>query len=373
MAIELVTGLPGNAKTLYTIGRIKKKAEEEQRPVFYAGIPELTLDWQEIDPVKWMECPPKSIIVIDECQRIFRNRSLGSVPPKHVTDLETHRHLGIDLVFITQHPALVDPAIRKLTQSHIHLVRVYGMEVSTVHQWDSVRDTCDKPSSRKDSNKSRWAFDKSLYSVYKSAEEHTMRRSIPLRVKLLMLAPLLLCAMAYGVYKIMSPRFEKPKATTSQVASTGSAVPAGGRTVASAAPLFDPVADAKNYVAVSTPRVVGLAHTAPKYDSLTVPVRVPVPAMCIERVANSAERELSCKCFSQQGTPMEVPFSMCRGFARDGFFQDFDAEKQGVDQAVADRAAPPPAPSSSTSGEGARIYVFDKVEDAPRVQGKPKT
>lgn len=43
--IDLITGLPGNGKTLYTISTVKKMSEGENRPVYYAGIPELTLDW----------------------------------------------------------------------------------------------------------------------------------------------------------------------------------------------------------------------------------------------------------------------------------------------------------------------------------------
>jgi zona occludens toxin len=85
--IELITGLPGNAKTLYTIGEVKRRAEAEGRPVYYAGIKELQLDWTPIEADKWTDCPAGSIIVIDECQKVFRNRSLGAQPPAHVTEL----------------------------------------------------------------------------------------------------------------------------------------------------------------------------------------------------------------------------------------------------------------------------------------------
>ena len=64
--IELITGTPGSGKTLYAISQIKAKSEKENRPVYYSGIADLTLGWTEIDPEKWFDAPPNSIVVIDE-------------------------------------------------------------------------------------------------------------------------------------------------------------------------------------------------------------------------------------------------------------------------------------------------------------------
>jgi zona occludens toxin len=327
--IDLITGLPGNSKTLYTISFVRDWAARENRPVYYSGIPELTLDWQQIEPEKWMDVPPKSIVVIDEAQRIFRNRSLGAQPPKHVTDLETHRHLGIDLVFITQHPSLIDPAIRRLAGRHRHMVRMWGMEVSTIHKWDSVKDNCDKPAARKDSEKTKWAFDKSVYKLYKSSEEHTMKRSIPMRVKLLFAAPLVFAFCAYVAYHYTVGKSNetadamKAKAGAEKTVS-GDPAAAKAAVVAPGQAKFDPAEDLKHYVQMSTPRVEGLAQTAPKYDELTKPTRVPVPAACIQ-VADK------CRCFSQQGTSLDVKYSMCIEFARNGFFQEFDPDRDRRD------------------------------------------
>lgn len=329
--IELITGLPGNGKTLFTIAQVQAQALKENRPVFYHGIPELTLPWEKLDdPKKWASVPPGSIVVIDEAQKTFRNRSLGTVPPEFVTELETHRHLGIDLVLITQHPSLVDPAVRRLSGRHRHMVRMWGMEASTVHKWDAVKDNCDK--SRADSEKSKWFFDKKIYGLYKSAEVHTMKRSIPGRVKLLLLLPFLLLACGWYVYHTISKKID-PVAVVGAPGSPGtpgtSGLPGQPGSIAALAPRFDPVADARNFVSRETPRVVGLLHTAPKYDELTKPTHVPVPSMCIQ------SHDL-CKCFSQQGTPLQVPTGMCMEFARNGFFQDFDPDR---DKAAGDRTA----------------------------------
>jgi zona occludens toxin len=342
--IELITGLPGNGKTLMTIGQVKARALLENRPVFYNGIPELTIPGWELldDPKQWATVPPRSIVLLDEGQKTFRNRSVGSAPPQFVTDLETHRHLGIDLVIITQHPSLIDPSVRRLAGKHQHVVRIWGMEASTVHTWAAVKDNCDK--SRADSEKTKYVFDKSLYGLYKSAEVHTMKRSIPGRVKLLMALPLLLGALVYYVYGVVSKK-STPQPVTASVPAGGA-----GHQLAAYSPgagpnrdklPFDPLADAKEYAAMNTARVVGLPHTAPKYDSLTAPVRVPVPAMCVQiGMASRTGKAVNCKCYSQQGTPMPVEFNMCIDFARNGYFQDFDADRDAA--ARRDNAQSPP-------------------------------
>ncbi|MHA4871603.1 zonular occludens toxin domain-containing protein [Duganella sp. PWIR1] len=363
--IELITGLPGNGKTLYTISTVKKIAESENRAVYYAGIPELTLDWIPIDPTKWMEAPPNSIIVIDEAQKIFRNRSLGTQPGKHVTDLETHRHLGIDLFLLTQHPSLIDPAIRRLAGRHRHMVRVWGMAVSTVHKWDAVKDNPDK--SRTDSEKTKWAFDKSVYQYYKSADVHTMKRTIPGRVKLL--AGCVVVLIGVGFY--MKNRIEERTHPDQLLASGASPSSSVGKTDAvDRAPVpdkFDPKQDMQRYVQMSTPRIEGLPQTAPKYDELTKPTRVPVPAACIQ-VADK------CRCFSQQGTSLDVKYSMCIEFARNGFFQEFDPERDRRDSVrtaesvrVLEGRGVEQVASHGGERQSSQVAVFgNPPQDAPR-------
>lgn len=369
--IELVTGLPGSAKTLFTIADVKARAERENRQVFYHGIPELTLDWQPLADAKdWASVPPNSIVVLDEAQKTFRNRSLGTQPPQFVTDLETHRHLGIDIIMITQHPSLIDPAVRRLAGRHRHMVRIWGMEASTVHRWDSVKDNCDK--SRADSEKTKWAFDKSLYGVYKSAEVHTMKRSVPFRVKLIAVTVVLfVCAVLYMV------AFVKKKATASDqsVVASASVLPAAGQSGQSVAAgrareAVDARADAQDYVWRETPRVAGVQYTAPKYDELTKPSRVPVPAACIQIGSVRDQREIRCKCYSQDGTPMGVEFNMCIKIAQEGVFLDFDPEGRREGQAMREgqreQVVLAQAGEGAVERRGPSVVVFDKVaNDVP--------
>jgi len=385
MTIEVVTGLPGNAKTLFTIADVKARAEREGRPVFYHGIPELTLDWELLDdPKNWASVPPNSIVVIDEAQKTFRNRSLGSQPPQFVTDLETHRHMGIDIVMITQHPSLIDPAVRRLAGRHRHMVRIWGMEASTVHQWDSVKDNCDKSGARADSQKTKWAFDKKLYGVYKSAEVHTMKRSIPGRVKFMAVMAVLLVVSAVYLMNFIKKRTEASDA--SSVASVS--VPAGdqlGQRGAEKSKGRDPVdqrADAQDYLWRETPRVAGLQSTAPKYDELTKPSRVPVPAACIQIGSVRDQRAIRCKCYSQDGTPMGVEFNMCIKIAQEGVFLDFnpdpDKQAQHSEGRVAGSEAPStsrPAAQTTPPQNGSQVVSMGAAEPVPTLGAgkKPET
>lgn len=319
--ITLITGLPGACKTLYTLTFVKAWAEKEGRDVFYAGIKDLMLPWTEIDATKWFECPTGSIIVIDEAQTIFRPRSLGKEPPDYVSKLETHRHQGIDIVLITQHPLLVDSAIRRLTGKHMHCVRQWGMQKSTLHEWNSVRENCDKPAGRTDSIKHHWKFDKRSYAFYKSAEVHTVKRNIPMRVWVLFVGmPLIFAFLGYRIYSSVNERMH-PTAAAQSSGAIKSAAPAGLRDDTPKPAYLDPVDDARRFVFDRTPRVDGLQLTAPRYDKVTEAKTAPIPAACVTMQGQ-------CKCYSQQGTRLDVPADMCIEIVERGFFVDFDDGRQ---------------------------------------------
>lgn len=353
--INLITGLPGNGKTLFTIGFLEQWAKRENRPVFYSGIT-LTdegrerLGWQEVDALEWFTVPPGAIVVIDEAQRVFRPRTHGKDVPKHVEQLETHRHQGIDLVLITQHPMLIDNEVRRLAGNHRHIVRKFGAQAATVHEWTEVRTDCEKPGRRADSSKTPWAYDKGIYKLYKSAEVHTVKLRLPKHVYFLAAAVCLVVLTIGGFWYWGSHKMGKAKEKEVQVQqlSQGGGVRSKDK--------FDPVEDAKQYVAMNTPRIEGLPHTAPKYDEVTKPDMAPVPVACVAS-------ESRCLCYTQQGTRMAVQEQQCRDIAHNGFFQDFDpnGQRQRTEQAVRvlDSQERLPISGASTRDVGAAANLVD--------------
>lgn len=319
MTIELQTGLPGHGKTLYTLDRIEALRKKTGRPVFYSGIPiykEKLPEWTELeDPKKWFECPPESIVIIDEAQRIFRPRPSGSAVPDYEARLETHRHGGIDLVLMTQRPALIANNVRELAGKHYHIVRSFGMQRATVHEWQEVQPNT---RSRASSVKHMYRYNRKVYDWYKSSEAHTYKASIPMKVWLL---GAIVVGLPIGVYAIVQKLHgftERAQAEADGQKIQGSvqfAQPAqAGQGVAGRM-------NERQWVDQYKPRVPGLAYTAPVYDDVTKPVRAPIPAACVQMGSR-------CDCFTQQATRLDVTSQLCKSIVAGGFFVAWDERTQ---------------------------------------------
>lgn len=333
--LTLVTGQPGNGKTLYTLAHVEEMRKQENRPVFYYGIPDLKLDWFQLeDPTKWHECPEKSIIVIDEVQKVMKPRASSQTPPKHVSELETHRHKGFDLFFMTQDPSLVDNHIKKLAGEHVHLIRQFGRETADVFKMQKVQDPTN--ANLKRAQRSSFPYPKNVYEWYKSAEAHTHKKKLPLKYKLMFVLPFV-CLLALVVagklmWHLAHPEGAKqaePKTETSAAA----AKVLNGPAMASEGPRR--VMTPAEYVQQYTPRVAGLDYTAPIYDELTKPKRVPVPAACVTF-------KDGCKCYTQQGTRLAVEKAQCGQIVQDGFFMAFDPDGEAARPVQQQTAAPAP-------------------------------
>jgi zona occludens toxin len=352
MTIELITGNPGAGKTLYALQATKARAEKEDRQVFYSGIADLKLPWTEVDPQKWFECPANSIVVIDECQRIFRLRTIGAKVPDYVSELETHRHKGIDLVFITQHPMLLDTNVRRLVGRHFHVARRFGMERSSIFEYESCKD---QPLTKIDSATARheWSYPKEAFSYYKSAEVHTVKRRLPAKYFVAAAAILAVGVAVFFTVSRFKDRIQGTDAATVALKTKlgENQVPPGQQTQKKG-----------DYLADRIPRIASLAFTAPAYDEVTKPIDAPFPAACMASKSR-------CKCFSQQATVLDVPDTLCRQIVERGFFRDWERKTDQVRNqsgpervASIDRRAQPedkdhpyqviPAPPPLTTSEG---------------------
>lgn len=331
--LTLITGTPGSGKTLYTLNYVKGKAEKENRTVYYSGIRDLTLPWQlfglpngdaarahETDPSNWHELPDGSIIVIDECQRLFRPRGTGAVVPQYVAALETHRHKGLDIFLVTQHPMLIDSNIRRLVGQHFHVVRRFGGQKAVIHEWSSCTEI--SKSAIGEAVRHDFSYPAESFQWYKSAEVHTHKRRIPARVYFMWAAPVLVIGLIALGYQRLSHYVTGPSPSASaagRIGDDGSV--RSGRTSSSSA-TAKPSQTSEEYVAARLSRVPGLEYSAPLYDDVTKVTRAPVPVSCVAGVSR-------CQCYSQDATRMSVPEDLCRAIVRDGFFVAFDRGPNG--------------------------------------------
>lgn len=187
--IKLITAVPGSGKTLSAIAMIIEGLEAG-RPVF-TNINGLVKDkfpnnslLQEA-PDDWRDTPEGSLVIYDEAQQAHlypSNAQRGKVEDERLTAMETHRHSGHDLVFITQAPTFVHHHIRKLVGEHIHLYRGRGVGGAMRYEWSH---TCDSPNDRKEQERATgvfWKFPKEHFAYYTSAVMHTHKFKIPYKI-----------------------------------------------------------------------------------------------------------------------------------------------------------------------------------------------
>ncbi|APW37529.1 hypothetical protein RD110_10295 [Rhodoferax koreense] len=198
--IDLFTGNPGGGKTLLAVSELAalfKQWEKDgttARAVYVWGIKGLTLPHNVIDawpltgkkgdeiPVDsrglptcalamdFGEIPDGSLVIIDEAQYLFPMRGPSVGQPVHSKFLNTHRHAGLDIWLITQHPKNLDNGVRRLVNKHRHIRRVFGWNRAVIYEWAHCEDGLQ---GLKHAVMVNWTYPKKTFALYKSAEIHT--------------------------------------------------------------------------------------------------------------------------------------------------------------------------------------------------------
>ncbi|XWN03182.1 zonular occludens toxin domain-containing protein [Pseudomonas aeruginosa] len=134
------------------------------------------------------------MIVIDEAQRVFGNDGTRARPEK-VTRFETHRHQGLDIHLITQHPSLLCTPVRKLVGKHINFIRPYGREKGIFrHEYEFCIDNPERRSNPSRRRKRKSADEGVFRRLQSSTSTHkpvtpSFMKKIPLIIAL-MLVPI---------------------------------------------------------------------------------------------------------------------------------------------------------------------------------------
>ena len=341
--IILVTGTPGAGKTLYTVAELLNK-QFIKRPLYINHIKDLLIPHEvfsgdgdipapDSDVLNWYDgrVPANSVICIDEAQRVFRPRSAGSAVPAHVAKLETHRHQGLDIILITQHPQLIDMNVRRLVGRHIHVRRAWGMAAAMVYEWDHCSTNTNAV---KQAQTKIWRYDKSAYKLYKSSELHTKAGGrVPMVLKLAVLVAIAAPLIWLKTADTLKNRFSPDNLAPTSAEAAGGGVGASGQAMHNQdnAPLTP-----AQYIESLRPRIQDVQHTATRYDELTHPKRVPLPSACVQM------GDL-CKCYTQDGTPYPIKIDACIDMVKNGAFYDFT--DGNYTPATEEKAAPPAPPA----------------------------
>ncbi|MBN9459598.1 MAG: zonular occludens toxin [Burkholderiales bacterium] len=342
--LTVITGAPGAGKTAYVVAQLQSFVEANpERPVFVMGVPELTVRHELTPPVEqWTRevaavedaavvqtefaFPEGALVVIDEAQKVFRPRGVGSRVPGHVAAFETHRHQGLDFWLVTQHPNLIDANIRKLVRKHVHLRQCWaGRELL---EWSE----CSDPNSRSDRDaavRRPYRLPKAVFGLYKSASMHVRtRQRVPWAVWVFLGVSGIVGVLGWRFYGTVSSAIEgevRPaEAPTAGVArvSVGSAP---GQPVELSYGAF-------------VPRLLGRPESAPLYDEVRKVVAMPAVAGCM------ASRS-RCTCVTEQGSNAGLSDAECRAWLAAPPFSPFrHVFPDGPPERVGQERSEPEAP-----------------------------
>lgn len=334
----LVTGGVGTGKTLFTLKWVRELQLETGRPVCYCldGRGETVLKlkgealefgWKEIDFVTWENQEDGTIFILDECHELLPSRGLNrGSPPDHIQALARHRHRGFDFFLITQHAKNIDAFVRRLIADpgyHRHLKRRNGSNTVAQLQWPNVFDKCESNTAGKTATVTDIRYPKEVFDWYESASIHTAKYRIPKQLYLVVAAIVLVpLVLWYAVHF-----FRGLGSSSSSDAAAGPGLIASARNIgAISSPTLGSFQEGRvmtqqEYIDSLKPRISALPWTAPRYDEITQPVKAPFPAACLLRL----EKPKDCACWSQDATPLTVPFETCRDIAQTGVFIDWQS------------------------------------------------
>jgi zona occludens toxin len=303
--ITLITGTPGAGKTLYAISKLLrslvgssvKAADGSSVPVqLFTNINGLLIDHVLIDGGsdgglsgwhKWVK--PGAVICFDEVQREWSPRPNGSKVPDYISALETHRHMGVDFIILTQHPMLLDQNVRALVGRHIHLRRLGGSPLAIAYEWDHCSRSL---LFSKSLAKAPFKYDKSVFKLYKSAELHTKpKTSIPSLVYVVGAAVFAAAfAIPMAMDRISSKSVAAPSVGSPSVSSFSGGVGDRSGVRGARGGGYD--------AAAFVPVIASVPLSAPAYDALRVVVSMPtvVGGVC------KSQDPASCVCYTHQGT-----------------------------------------------------------------------
>lgn len=348
--IILQTGVPGSGKTASIVNMLMsdesythftdKDGQKKKRPLFVNGIPELVIEHQELSDEQIKEkgfqdfLPYGSLVIIDEAQRLMGTRSAAVKVPEFIEKLALHRHHGLDIVLITQHPTFLDSFVRKLVQRHMHIsIKPVGRKL---YEWNECVDQPDNSINIAKAIERSFVLPKKAFGQYKSAEVHTKpKRRIPKSLIFLVLfLPVLIGFTAYTLQR-MGKKYGGQEETVTAV---------GGSSANYASSSAPPPAVQGNSLeaALFVPTLAEKPESKPLYDSVRQVKTFERIAACI------AGGQSGCTCYSDQATPLkEVTVDMCREYVKNGLpFNPYKDDRQNAQNRpieAAERGKPAPA------------------------------
>lgn len=381
--IIVISGQPGNGKSLKAMELMRAEYERNQAAVregkeqprrFFSNIEGATqaenpqaFPWVEPIPFAepldtppqqrkpdWRLCPDGSYVLYDEAHADGQTQGLerygvlfpgtgkpGESDDSRIRAMSTHRHRGMDLVFMSQWPSKIHHNIRQLAGEHVHMNRAMGLQRAGVVKWSRVQSDPYDEKQREKAEEEIWAFPQDLYGRYKSTVLHTAsyKFRVPKKVWTMLARVVMLGLVGWAlwvwVFKPTSGKAEEPaKASLSQGDAAIALAPVGAGGPRPASPR-DPLQYADWYTEKFQPRIPQAPWSAPAYDQRDVSAKPTVYCMS-SKAGYDAQGEWqseSVTCLTEQGTLYSMPENFARGRARFGpMYDPFKEPEEGARQ-----------------------------------------
>ena len=323
------TGQPGHGKTLCAIARAME-FKEQGRLVYVCNVRDFDYEktgMEKMTPADfrdWMNfLPDGAVCLVDEAyeQEMLPKRPPGSKVPQHVEKLATHRHRGLDFIFVCQSPdKQVDQFVHDLIERHIHVRRRFGTSYQHLREFDRYERNPEKATPLV---VRRQRLPKKAMGTYKSTEMDTTERRIPwFYIAFLIGIPAVLGLMYY-TFGNMGKRLGGSAPEPALIAQANAQEANGAlATVATGANTAEPLT-AEEFSARFYPRIPSQPWSAPAYDGLAVPSEAP-RVFCM---SSGEDLDGTCTCLTEQGTKFYMPTNTCRVIAREGQYEPFYDER----------------------------------------------
>jgi len=384
MPIKLITGTPGAGKTLTALqdaltqvgvtftgsGHPLERWDDGQephvpnRPVYFCNVRGLDKRLPTIEsPWQWEDLPDGSLIVVDEAWEFFGKQLRNNDDPR-ILNLAKHRHRGFDFIFTTQAPSQLAPFVRDLVGAHVHVTRKFGTETTIRYEWPHVQESPNGQTAKSNAIEAIWRYPHNIFSLYESATLHTVKRKLPAKIILVICIAIAVPFLGIGAVWSLSSTFSD----TTALVDPASASAGEARSVASTEPsadLPDDTLTPAQFLAMRTPRFEADPASAPMYDQFKVQ---DYPRMFCVISGNQAIERISCRCRTQQMTPIIVNDRVCIRIARDGYW---DPRLRPVGNAPRERSEPERDQAQPDQARSIRAPVgvggFDRSLNLPYV------
>jgi hypothetical protein len=326
------TGQPGHGKTLHAIQRaLEFKAQG--RAVYVCNVRDFDYEKTGCLPMTpeqfrdWMNfLPDGAVCLVDEAYEhdMLPKRSAAQKLPAHVERLATHRHKGLDFIFVCQSPdKQIDIFVHDLIERHTHVRRKFGTQFVELREFDRFERNPEKahPLVSK-----RTRLPKKVFGLYKSTEMDTTERRIPWYFFAFALGVPLVLFMMYYTFGDMKSRLGGGKTIELTQVPVQAAVADGAQ--ATAANAANPMS-ALEYAEQFVPRIASQPWSASFYDGALPKPNKPPRIFCAISHGGGLDgngvyiTEPSCTCLTEQGTHYSLDIGICQIIAENGQYEPY--------------------------------------------------